>query len=300
MLRDTSLNPKTFAIDEVRERIPLLRALLEARGVSVAYLMGSAAEGTADDMSDLDVAVLTPSDVSDWLEFRTAVHADLCEALDADNIDLILLDRAPLSLQLAAATIGTPLVDGAAACGWLEDVLARRADVGTWWKDNWEATRRLVLAGVAEDVDMVSHERIERFVYSVRDAVREINALELEQLGLDGYLAEKQTRALSEHYLRIAMEATLDLCRHVIVATGLGVPQEYRDIGRILGHQGVVTPEVSHKLVAMAGMRNVLVHIYWDVEHERVYRTATNDLDVFEAVVPCVVEYVDSMGSASE
>lgn len=80
---------------------------------------------------------------------------------------------------------------------------------------------------------------------------------------MQGYLADKRTKALSEHYLRIALEATLDLGRHVIVKTGLGVPQEYRDVGNILREKGIFSPQLGQELEAMTGMRNVLVHLYW-------------------------------------
>ena len=79
-----------------------LRPLFVQRKEAVlAYLFGSYARGKARETSDIDVAVLLEPDVKG--EKLYDVYRDLflsiCEALGTERFDLVLLNRAPLSLR---------------------------------------------------------------------------------------------------------------------------------------------------------------------------------------------------------
>lgn len=295
MRADLCLNPKRFSPVEIRKMIPALCDLLRRHNIQGAYLFGSALQDRGSRLSDLDIAVLPPRNLRDWLSYYDELHGELCRLFQADNIDLVLLDRAPLSLQTHVVLDGLRLLDGEGTADWEERVLARHADLAGWRQENWEVTRHLAYRGALREVNMIDKERVERFVFLIREAVRELKALHLEEMGLESYQADKHARALSEHYLRIALEATLDLGRHLIVMTGLGVPQEYREVGKILREQGVVPTELGEKIEAMAGMRNVLVHLYWDVDYTLLYKTIVEELGTFEQCIEHLFHYLDEL-----
>jgi uncharacterized protein YutE (UPF0331/DUF86 family)/predicted nucleotidyltransferase len=292
---DLCLNPKQFSPAEVRQMIPALYHLLRRHDARAAYLFGSALQDPRSRLSDLDIAVLPPPELHDWLTYYNDLHEDLCQLFQADNIDLVLLNQAPLSLQVRVVLDGLRILAGDGAAGWEERVLARHADLAAWRQENWEVTWQLARRGVMGKVNMIDKEQVERFVFLIRDAVHELQALNLEGMGLEMYQADKRTRALSEHYLRIAIEAALDLGRHVIVKTGLGVPQEYREVGKILCEQGVMPADLGRKLEAMAGMRNGLVPLYWDIDYALLYKTVVEELDTFERCIECIFRYLDRL-----
>jgi uncharacterized protein YutE (UPF0331/DUF86 family)/predicted nucleotidyltransferase len=297
---DLCLNPKQFRPAEVRQRIPALRELLCRHQAQTAYLFGSAWHGSADPLSDLDIAVLPPSGLADWFDYYDRLYTDLCQLFRADNIDIVLLNQAPLSLQVEAIRGGECLLGEDNAAQFEEAVLARYADLAGWRQQNWEFTSQLARRGLTTEVRMVNKERVERFVFLIRDGVQDLRALNLAEMSLEVFLQDNVTQALAEHYLRRTIEATLDLGRHVIVKTGLGVPQEYREIGKILRQKAIVPADLGHRLEAMAGMRNVLVHLYWDIDYPLIYRTIREDLDVFEAYVAHLFKYLDSLEKPSE
>jgi uncharacterized protein YutE (UPF0331/DUF86 family) len=246
-------------------------------------------------MSDLDIAVLPPWNLKDWVGYYNDLHKELCQLFKADNIDLVLLNRAPFTLKARAVLEGLCILFRDSARTWEERVLARYVDLARWRRENWEITRRLAHGGATGEVNMIDRERVERFVFLIRDAVHELQDLDLERMGLEAFLADKRTRALSEHYLRIAIKATLDLGRHVIARTGLGVPQEYIEVGKILREHGVVPAELGRQLEAMAGMRNVLVHLYLDIDHTLLYKTIVEELDTFQQCIKCIFDYLNKL-----
>ncbi len=59
-----------------------------------------------------------------------------------------------------------------------------------------------------------------------------------------------------------ACEAAIDLGMHVIAEKGLGIPQWTRDAFDILYDQGIIDNDISERLKAMVGFRNIAIHNY--------------------------------------
>ena len=87
-----------------------------------------------------------------------------------------------------------------------------------------------------------------------------------------------------QHYLLLVIETVLDLGSHVISSEGFEPPRSYADIFRVLADEELLETELADRLMAMARFRNVLVHLYAEVDEDRVLtilRTSLGDLDAF-------------------
>jgi uncharacterized protein YutE (UPF0331/DUF86 family) len=62
----------------------------------------------------------------------------------------------------------------------------------------------------------------------------------------------------------------------------LGEVREYRDAIRLLGENGYLQPDLTERLAPLAGLRNVLVHDYLDVDRGRIYSLVQDRLGDFE------------------
>ena len=107
--------------ETIRELRSQLTGCLESRSEVIAvYLYGSHAEGRANALSDMDIGVLARDGLARerlW-EIEDALAADLGRALRTDNLDLIVLNLAPLRIQYEVITRGEVLYsadDGARA-----------------------------------------------------------------------------------------------------------------------------------------------------------------------------------------
>ncbi|MEO7085720.1 MAG: DUF86 domain-containing protein [Gemmatimonadaceae bacterium] len=86
-----------------------------------------------------------------------------------------------------------------------------------------------------------------------------IRSLPLQSL--DEFTTSPSTVAAAESYLRRALEALLDLGRHVL-AKGFGqAVAEYKAIATALAEQGVLSAADAAQLVILAGYRNRMVHL---------------------------------------
>lgn len=71
--------------------------------------------------------------------------------------------------------------------------------------------------------------------------------------------------------------------------------------GRSTGHiprrlleLGVLPGKLAARLEKAAGQRNVLVHMYLDVDPELVYRTVHDDLEVFREFASAVLRVLEA------
>jgi predicted nucleotidyltransferase len=83
---------------DILSRIPGARkALLEDKNVIFAYLFGGLAAGRVQPLSDVDIAVYA-ANAGNLAEYKLALFDKLSDALGTSELDLVLLNTAPISL----------------------------------------------------------------------------------------------------------------------------------------------------------------------------------------------------------
>jgi len=133
----------------------------------------------------------------------------------------------------------------------------------------------------------VSPSPISRHVVSDRLAwvdrmLRDMRALPLDNR--DAFLADRRNVWTAESCLRRALEAVLDLGRHILAkGFGLGV-SEYKEIAALLAERGVLGEEDARLLRVLAGYRNRLVHFYHEITPDELYDICARDLPEVQRV----------------
>ena len=117
----------------------------------------------------------------------------------------------------------------------------------------------------------------------VRSMLDEITGLPCASLA--EFTTDRRTAAAAESYLRRALEALLDLCRHVVTkGFGDGV-LEYKQVAGRLASHGVVSADTAALLVRMVGYRNRMVHFYDEIGADELFRICTDERRDLELVV---------------
>ena len=75
----------------------------------------------------------------------------------------------------------------------------------------------------------------------------------------------------AKYHLVIALECCIDIANHVIASENYRFPRDNADSFTVLVEEGVLPTESNEPLRAMARFRNRLVHIYWDVDDQRIH-----------------------------
>lgn len=104
------------------------------------------------------------------------------------------------------------------------------------------------------------------------------------------FLADQDLLDLASYRLLVAIEAALQICFHVSAQRLHRVPEEYADCFAILAEAGILEGELSRSLQQMARFRNMLVHVYWQVDYNRVYDILHKNLDDLRRFVRAIGE----------
>jgi uncharacterized protein YutE (UPF0331/DUF86 family) len=127
---------------------------------------------------------------------------------------------------------------------------------------------------------------VDREVFDRRLARLEMLLRQLRRVAAverDTFLAEEMLRASTERWLHLAAECALDLAHHLIADRGWKTPSTYREAFQVLRDEDVLSAELARQMEQWAGLRNILVHLYLEVDHERLHEFLQNDLDQLES-----------------
>ncbi len=239
----------------------LLRApVLSERRLAAVWLFGSHARGEADIESDVDLAVLClPSLGND----RFALM-ELVARTAGVEIDVIDLETANPILAWEVLTTGRIVVERDE-----EHVehFVRHARFAA--EDATRRNRMVVLASVDGPGDHLSQ---------VLVALRRLRAMPRDQRDADAL-----HQLAAERALHVAAEAIFDIGHHVLAGRGLPIPSTYREVLPALVRAGVLDASVEARLVGLAGLRNILVHDYGDVDPARLWELVDGRLEDLEA-----------------
>jgi len=106
--------------------------------------------------------------------------------------------------------------------------------------------------------------------------------------------------AIAEHHLRRAIQALLDIGRHIVVRGGWGNPAHYREIVSFLERHGVLSTELGEKGRSLAGYRNRLVHEYATVDPDEMWDILQSRLDDIADFLKALALYVGSEAALPE
>lgn len=99
--------------ENIEVLIPRAVAYLQSIPVILfAYLFGSLAKGKPLPLSDVDIAVYLGKD-ADLLEYKMKILGQLIDILQTDEIDLVILNTAPLPLKMKILEKKKVIVDNA-------------------------------------------------------------------------------------------------------------------------------------------------------------------------------------------
>lgn len=110
---------------------------------------------------------------------------------------------------------------------------------------------------------------------------------------LEALRASRDELWIVERGLQLCAQNALDIATHIVASEGRDVPDYAVAIDR-LAELGVLDPGFAGRFRGVAGVRNIIVHAYLDVDLEVVHRLLNERLDDFVEFARCVRRRLDS------
>lgn len=116
---------------------------------------------------------------------------------------------------------------------------------------------------------------------------------EVRQVPLEEFVQDYFLHSAVERSLQVAIQAALDIGNILLSHSTTDVPKEYADIFPAMAVIGVLPVDFASRLVTMAKFRNVLVHMYAEIDLDRLHAYLQTDLDDFALFCQCVAVYLN-------
>lgn len=100
-------------------------------------------------------------------------------------------------------------------------------------------------------------------------------------------------RGAIERYLEVSLECVLDIGEMVISKEGFRKPETYKEVIEILGEEGILPEGFAERFAEAAKFRNILVHMYAEVDVEMVYEILQNNLGDFDEFAKYIARYLE-------
>jgi len=132
--------------------------------------------------------------------------------------------------------------------------------------------------------------KIEGQLSNLRDYLSKL--YDIAKIDLKTFQHDILYKAAAERLLQVSIETCLNIGNHIIASMSWRNPNDYADIFKILGENDVIPKEFSEKMVEMAKFRNLLVHLYWEIDPKVEFEFLKSDLNDFELFAKYIVKFL--------
>ena len=137
---------------------------------------------------------------------------------------------------------------------------------------------------------MVDPEKVHGLLRNLEKALEQLHMI--AQYNREEFLADPIRIGAAKYYLQTAIEACIDIGNHLISSERYRAPEDYRDIFNVLEENNVITVELGVELRQMVGLRNRLVHLYWEIDDEKIFEYIQVKLGDFNLYIHRILEYI--------
>ncbi len=136
---------------------------------------------------------------------------------------------------------------------------------------------------------------LNRLFTEMNESLRKLRSL--SKLSEAEFLGHYEKIDTAKYNFIVAIEAIIDICNRIISKRELGFPQDYSDVIKLMSQEGVLEGDLVGRLVEMVKFRNMLVHLYWKIENDRLYQYLKENLGDFEAFKEAIRKYLKKSSS---
>ena len=91
-------------------------------------------------------------------------------------------------------------------------------------------------------------------------------------------------------YLQLSIQCVIDICNHFLAAKDARGIDGYREIILLAGKAKTIPDKLAKKIASMAGLRNILVYDYLDIDRAKLYEIVQKNLGDFKKFAVCIAK----------
>jgi uncharacterized protein YutE (UPF0331/DUF86 family) len=136
----------------------------------------------------------------------------------------------------------------------------------------------------------INIEKIKTLEKDLLNTVSEIKSI--ITIGEEPFVKEPKEIYALRYLLIEAVEAMANICNHILTRVTSQVPKGYPDCFEKLSEAGIITKGVGEKLKKLAGLRNILIRKYWEIDDQKIFRSAKENIEDFEQYLREINQFI--------
>ena len=138
---------------------------------------------------------------------------------------------------------------------------------------------------------------METRILSPEVLARKLERLALYLGALEGHRGRSAVEIRDDPYelerlLVLLVQVAVDIAAHLVVEQG-AAPSSYREAFLEAGRQRLIPEALAAKIADAAGLRNILVHLYEEIDYEIVANSVPNALQDFREFLQAMEKRLD-------
>lgn len=125
-----------------------------------------------------------------------------------------------------------------------------------------------------------------------------LHLTEMGKLKREVFVQDVVLQGATERFLQLAIESCLNIGNRILslyqFQKPFNPPQTYSDIIVSLKDIGIIDEDLCERLIMMAKFRNRLVHLYWEINPEKIFEIIQNNLEDFKQFETKIVAFLRS------
>lgn len=255
------INSKTEALKEYFQSRP---------EILMAFLFGSRAKGSSGARSDWDLGIYfrPASEGLEWEDDRSYPEEDGIwqdvERILENEVDLVVLNRAPSSLVFAIVNEGLPLAikNRGIYLDLLNKTSYEAVDFRDFCYDFWQIKQRSQSLSAEDKARLLE---IVDFLNSEFEDFERFKGLTWQE-----YQVKRSTRHDVERWIENIVNGSLDIAKIILASEKKNIPATYQETLRLLGTTKFFEPDFAERFSRWAKLRNILAHRYLDIKWEQI------------------------------
>lgn len=264
---------------------------LKRKDIVLAFIFGSKVKGEESKISDWDIGVyFKPEKKLEIEETKNypqaaSVWADLADILKTDNIDLVVLNRAPLNIVASILREGRPLVVKD------EDLFLKILIISLKISSDYRefVDRYYEIYQKANSLSASAKERLKKIVLFLEE---ELTLYEYFQKFSYKDYEDIHKRHEVERWVENLINSAIDIGEIILASNRIKIPDYYREIFLKLANFDEFKDVRIDKFGEWVRLRNILAHEYLDIKWDSIKRFIEESREYFERFLQKVKEII--------
>jgi len=107
----------------------------------------------------------------------------------------------------------------------------------------------------------------------------------IASISLDEFLGNFEKQLACRYTIQESVQICIDIAFHLCIVNKFGEPTNYKDSFKILSQNHILSDQLSIKMQNWVGVRNLVSHIYEEVDDSRIYSFIIEDLHDFDEFI---------------